>query len=75
MNTTLCDRCQRTIEPQKRRLLRTVEIRTEAYLRHLEDEYVTRPEICYDLCPDCKALFLDFMEGEAIPPCRKSPES
>ena len=26
----------------------------------------------YDLCPDCKALFLDFMEGEAIPPCKKT---
>ena len=71
MNQRICDRCGKRLEPVETKLLRTKEIRTEAYLRRGQ----LTPEICYDLCPDCKALFLDFMEGEAIPPCRKSPES
>lgn len=65
MNQRICDRCLKCLEPYKTRLLRTKEIRTEAYLQPLRPPSL---EIHYDLCPDCKALFLDFMEGEAIPP-------
>lgn len=68
MNQRICDRCLKRLEPGEKQLLRTKEIRTEVYLKRKE---LLTPEICYDLCPDCKALFLDFMEGEAIPPCKK----
>lgn len=65
MEQTICDRCLKRLEPGEKRLLRTKEIRTEVYLRRRE---LLTPEICYDLCPECKTLFLDFMEGKAIPP-------
>ena len=67
MNQRICDRCEKRIDPGKAGFLRTKEVRTTALLRTKEasDFFIE-----YDLCPDCKALFLDFMEGEAIPPCK-----
>lgn len=73
MDQTICDRCKEPIGTKlERHFLRTEEIRTRAFL---SKNPPTSYQIAYDLCPTCKALFLDFMEGEAIPPCRKSPES
>ncbi len=67
MNQKICDRCKRAISFPQMGMIRTKEIRTEALFLRNTREPIT---IEYDLCPDCKALFLDFMEGEAIPPCR-----
>ena len=66
MKRNVCDRCEKLIPDRKSHLLRTAEIRTMALLRpNAQNPFV----IEYDLCPACKDLFLDFMEGEAIP-CR-----
>ena len=68
MNQKICDRCRSAISFPEMGLIRTKEIRTEAlFLRNMRESL----SIEYDLCPDCKALFLDFMEGEAIPPCKE----
>lgn len=72
MNQRICDRCKRAISLPEMGLIRTKEIRTEAvFVFNTEKAY----SIEYDLCPYCKALFLDFMEGEAIPACEKVPGS
>ena len=59
IHETRCDRCRAVIGPQKKGLLTTREIRTQAFLLppgELEN-------INYDLCPRCHSDFIDFMAG------------
>lgn len=72
MNQRICDRCKRAISLPGTGLLRTNEIRTGAVLAFFTEKAY---HIECDLCTDCKSLFLDFMEGEAIPACEKSQGS
>lgn len=62
MNTTICDRCGKTIGPGKKALLTTREIKTQAFLLPpgaLEN-------ISYDLCPRCALDFREFMAGVPV---------
>lgn len=59
MNETRCDRCGAVIRPQKKALLTTREIRTQAFLLPPGE----LNNINYDLCPRCHGDFMDFMSG------------
>lgn len=62
MNETRCDRCGAVIRPQKKALLTTREIRTQAFLL----PPCALENINYDLCPRCHGDFKDFMAGRRV---------
>ncbi len=70
MNQRICNRCKKRLESGETRLvlLRTKEIVSVGPILHKE---MIAPETCHFICPECKTLFLDFMEGEAIPACKE----